>query len=209
MRVRVLSNESIRDTALKVSKRGFRDLQITAHHEAGHAVAAWRLGLKFKYVTILPDKAGRGLGHVMNCRPKWFRPDIDSSDRICLLAQRRITSLFAGQLAEAKFRRRKPLWGSWSDDRQAVDLAMRMCGSQETTEAYLKYCFLASRDLVNVFWPEVEGVAWGLLELQTADYQEVIELISPGSAVLRDSLEAGVARKVAVRSVESRNTAIA
>jgi len=191
MRIREFSNEAIRELALKkVSERDFRNLLIVAHHEAGHAVAAWHFHLKFRYVTILPDKESGSLGHLMHNKQKWFRPDCDSSDRVILHAEHWIKGLFAGQIAESKFRRRKPRWGMESDDHLAVDLAMHLGGSEDTINAYLHYCFLASRDLVNTFWREVEAVAWGLLEFETASREEVLELIWPGSAKLRASLKA-------------------
>jgi len=83
------------------STRITKRLRTTAYHEAGHAVAAWWLFLKFRYVTIKPD--GDTLGHVkFNRSPKWFSPDIDKSDRVRLFAERHIISSFAGQIAEAQ-----------------------------------------------------------------------------------------------------------
>lgn len=39
------------------------DLRATAFHEAGHAVAAWQLGLGIKSVTIEPGANYLGLCH--------------------------------------------------------------------------------------------------------------------------------------------------
>jgi hypothetical protein len=142
----------------------------TAHHEAGHAVAAWHYGMRFKYVTIEADHANQSLGHLMHQMPKWFRPDGDASDRVVLRAQRHIIVCFAGQLAEQKFRGRKPRYGMHSDNQKAVDLAFYLCGSEDTVDAYLHYCWLASRDVVNVRWREIKAVAQGLLRRQTLRY---------------------------------------
>jgi hypothetical protein len=57
------------------AKRDY-ELQATAYHEAGHAVVALLLGLKFRHVTIEPDSDS--LGHLKCDRhPKWFNPKID------------------------------------------------------------------------------------------------------------------------------------
>ena len=51
------------------------ELNSTAHHEAGHAVAAQYFGLGFEYVTIKPDASEGSLGHMMNNPlPEDFNP---------------------------------------------------------------------------------------------------------------------------------------
>ena len=87
-----------------------RELRAIAHHEAGHAVAAWRLGLKFRRVTIKSECDS--LGHVLNVRgPKWL------NDELGIIW---IVYDMAGQIAEEKFRGRRPHpWAS------AIVLAMR------------------------------------------------------------------------------------
>lgn len=48
--------------ARRQSQQGTRQLLSTAYHEAGHAVLAWHLGLKFLEVTIDPREGS--LGHI-------------------------------------------------------------------------------------------------------------------------------------------------
>jgi len=64
-----------------------------------------------------------------------------------------------------------------ADNQQAVDLASYVCGSPDTWNAYLHYCFLASRDLVTVRFQEIEAVADALLERETLSYQDVLAVI--------------------------------
>jgi hypothetical protein len=172
-------------------------LEATAHHEPGHTVAAWQTGVKFKRVTIKPSANDGSLGQLLHNPPQWLRPDIDSSDRVTRLVEQHIIVSFAGQLAEGKFRGKAPRYGMRSDDQKAVDLAIRVCGSEETTNAYLKYCWFASRDIVNVRWPEIQAVALALMKQETLNYAEILEVIMPGTAALRASLARGSAKKKA------------
>jgi hypothetical protein len=55
--------------------RDRKSLEATAYHEAGHAIARWWLGLRFKEASIIPNSAGGTLGHVFGSGlPKWFDP---------------------------------------------------------------------------------------------------------------------------------------
>jgi ATP-dependent Zn protease len=162
----------------KISKR----LQATAHHEAGHAVAAWRKDFRFRSVTIKPDLSKGTLGYLLHRKhPKWFQPDIDHTDRIVMRIQRHILISFAGQIAEAEFLGRKPRYGMEHDNQSAVDMASFVTGSVETTEAYLKYCFAASNELIKVNWQNVTAVASALLERETLTYEDVLEAMMPGT----------------------------
>ena len=164
------------------SQRAKERLRATAHHEAGHAVMAWWLNLPFRRVTIKPE--GDSLGHLLhNKLPKRFNPEIEKSNRVRLLAERHIIASFSGQLAEAKHAGRSPRYGMHSDNRFAVDMATFFCGSTETTEAYLRFCFFSSRDLVIRWWSLIEAVATELLKRETLTSKEVDAAIKAASAV--------------------------
>jgi ATP-dependent Zn protease len=152
-----------------------RELQATAYHEAAHAVVALRLALKFRHVTINPGSDC--LGHLLCSRlPKWFNLEINKSDRARMLAERHIIVDFAGQIAETRFLGKNPRFGMHEDDYHAVDLALYFCGSRKTCEAYLDYCFEASRDLVNSQLRLIEATATVLLVRQTLNYRDVLGL---------------------------------
>jgi hypothetical protein len=89
-------------------------IEATAHHEAGHAVASWHCGIRFKYVTIVPDDTQNSLGHLEN----------NSSPCVQILTQDHIYVGLAGQIAEAKFRGRLPRYGMNADNQKAFDLAI-------------------------------------------------------------------------------------
>jgi ATP-dependent Zn protease len=151
-----------------------KSIRATAYHEAGHAVIAWRLDLKFRYATIKPCDDGT-LGHVA-----FYRRRSDSRAK----HTNRIVEGYAGQIAEAIYRGRRPLFGMHSDNQQAVNLVNDLYGSQETCEAYLHFCFLRARDLVTSDFGKIKDVAAALLERETLSYQDVEEVIMHGSTAL-------------------------
>lgn len=157
----------------------------TAHHEAGHAVVAMRMGLKFKRVTILASPEEGSLGYVLGAsEPLWFRPDVELTRRVQKRIKRKIIAGFAGQHAEAKFRGRNPRWGMDSDNQAAVDLAFYVC-SPVTVNAYLRDCWHTSRDVVSESWCDIQTVATSLLVSETLNQNEVIKLITSGRSALR------------------------
>jgi hypothetical protein len=121
--------------------------------------------------------------------PKWFRPGVDLTGRVRLRIEREIIVSFAGQLAEAKFLCRSPDSGMDRDNKEATAMAFRVCGSKETTTAYLSYCWHASRDIVSASWQDIQTVAVALLAREALDYHDMIEIIQPGSTALRNSLK--------------------
>ena len=152
-------------------------LRSTAFHEAGHAFAAWMLGIKFISVTIKPGPHG-SLGHIkFGPYPKWFNPSIDSSDRAQALAHRHIVALMAAQIAESKYLRKTVTEGMGADNTHATDLADCFVSSHEALQAYLHYCSIAARDLIIPRFKAVKLIADVLLERKTLTYREVAKIM--------------------------------
>jgi hypothetical protein len=161
-----------------------RELKATAHHEAGHAVAAWYLGLlKSKSnsirLTIKADDAAGSLGHFVGDRiPKWYSPDSKMTDRIRLRAERHIVVSLAGQLAEARFLGEQPEFGSDGDNKNAAMFASHLFTSDEVIDAYLRFCWCRAKELVEVRWQAIEIVASRLLERETLSMDDLTEAIA-------------------------------
>jgi hypothetical protein len=156
-----------------------KSLEATAYHEAGHAIARWWLGLRFKEASIIPNSAEGTLGHVLGSGlPKWFNPATqDHQPRMRLQAEKQIVTLFAGQIAEQNFLGRRPNRNTYHHDNHcAVDLASYF-HEGETLEAFLKYLFLRSRDLVDLRWQEIGWVAEELLHGRRLTYKAMVEAI--------------------------------
>jgi hypothetical protein len=81
-------------------------LEDTAHHEAGHAVAAVEFRKRFRYVTIEPGDGS--LGHVMFQKSNAsFKPDIFVDLRTRVLCEHSAIISLAGPSAGAHFCGRK------------------------------------------------------------------------------------------------------
>lgn len=150
----------------------------TAYHEAGHAVAAWILGLKFKQVTIHPT--GRGtLGCITELNaPRWFRPDLQMTPRIRVMAERRILVFFAGKCAQEQYLGKGVRTGYESDYDAAVALAAKLCSDSDVADAYLTYCLTAAKAVIRRNWSAVAAVAEALVEVETLSFGQVARLIA-------------------------------
>jgi ATP-dependent Zn protease len=157
----------------------------TAHHEAAHAVAAWRQQVTLKYATIVPGKDS--LGHIRTQGVKWtgngeLGYEFDSSRRGIDRAERHIVTYYAGPLASKRFspRSRWRIGGS-GDFASAAQLLSRIGGADEKhTYLYSQLLWRRAECLVEVNWKNIERVAAALLEHQTLNRKQVIEAIMGG-----------------------------
>jgi hypothetical protein len=165
-----------------VSRRKSAALLSTAFHEAGHAVACWRHGLKVHSATIIP--AHDLSGAVQHANPlRGIRLDINNSARGRQRAESTIIICLAGPAAQRRHSPRS--WRSHhgaADHALAVDLALTMNGSAEATNAYLRWLEIATRDEIAILWPKVEKLAHALFErfiLTAAEIEAELAVIRP------------------------------
>ena len=153
----------------KISKPAAKPsrLELTAYHEAGHAVVSVLERRPIIAVTIEPD--GEYLGRVLNSpMGKSFQPEIDSGRRTRSLIEAEIRICFAGCLAESKRVGREVRAGAEQDLDVAANLATYATGSVEETSAYLEWLMVATRQLIaqKHHWKAIETLAAQLV-LQT------------------------------------------
>jgi hypothetical protein len=158
-----------------------KNLEDTAHHEAGHAVAAWWLGQlkKRDLVTIMPDRRTGSLGHLRN--PPRFISEMETSGgnsgRAILQAEKFVVGCLAGNAASCrhrKMKKRRYLAGGRSDREQAIAILSHIAGGEELT-TYFHLLQLRAENLVARFWPEVESVAKRLLSEKTLTSEQIRE----------------------------------
>src|SRR5947209_7198354 len=88
-----------RPASLKSQAWQARQLSFSAHHEAGHAVLAFLLGIPFFYVTVRPESGNLGR-IVLRGVPVWCEPHLNEQPRVKSRLEKTIIVLFAGDLVE-------------------------------------------------------------------------------------------------------------
>lgn len=155
-----------------------------AHHEAGHFVAAYFLGMHsstFK-VTIKPD--GDAAGSNEGEYPIDDDPSLREIGHVCV-------KLFAGYEAEVRFdpkRAKGARLAASHDDAQAARWLRLFGKKSEQTEKRLRR---EARSLVEEHWPAIEALAAELLKHETLDNYEAewVVAIAEGEAAKRSLAE--------------------
>ena len=145
----------------------------TAHHEAGHAVAAIELGFQFDHVTIVPNEDDNSLGHILygfysmflNIGHRQFARDL----RDYLITNR------AGPVAQERYTGQWDEDGASSDDEHFWQILWQMYG--ERRERHARNLTRQARRLVYVQWPAIERVTQGLLREHTLSYSDVKKML--------------------------------
>jgi len=163
-----------------VTSTADRRRRATAIHEAGHAVAAWRLGRAFRSVTIRADEDS--LGHVRHRDvPAWVRPDVEGSTRTRLFLEDSIIIALVGPEAERRIAGRAPATvrkGAAHDHESAVDLASHLAGSTKERDALLAWLRVRAQDLVDHDRPRIELLAAALLRQDVLTWKAVKTLLN-------------------------------
>lgn len=156
------------------------EARLTAHHEAGHAVAGAVLGHPFAYVTIraTDDAAGHVRGLVGDRQPlNYDEFDEDADREMCI-------EYMAGSLAEARAAYLDP---SNRDSLEDLELAMRMSGGDwdlgylssvlYLAHPYLDEVWADTKILVEEQWPAIHAVAVALVDRETLTHGEVLAIV--------------------------------
>ena len=146
----------------RVSKR---QIEATAYHEAGHAVAAIEMGFKVSSVSIQPDEFSHG--RTVHNNPL-YRMNLNShehSDRLRLRVERAVIIALAGPEAQQRYNPRTIRKQDVKDD---VDRVMRVLSeftaSNEELEAYFDLLRIRTRQLIDLKWDAVQRLSRALCE---------------------------------------------
>jgi hypothetical protein len=199
------------------------DDQRIAVHEAGHAVAARLLGHEVGGVTVNPDpdRGSEGLcwgvgykeaftngrGDASRVR-EIFAPTMPKAgeDRSSVAdvfgnVYAQCIQLMAGRAGEAMLLDGEPMAPA-DDLRQARELAMLICSSEEAIETFIAHCDVAARDLLLPYGDVVMTLSIVLRIARTLDGPEIDKIISDLQARKGLALE-DVRRKCWQRVVEN------
>jgi len=143
----------------------------TAYHEAGHAVVAIHLGIGLgrKGVNVIPDSNENrtGMAHIL--RGFAGRPDIDTSGRMRLGAEKNALATFAGEAAQRKYRPTSVRsWHASEDRNNIVDLLSYFVSENRELEAYYHWLQIRAENLIKKpeVWAQIQAVARALVKQQ-------------------------------------------
>lgn len=197
-----------------MAKRSKYQTELTAFHEAGHAVAHAVLNLPFEYVTIVPDDDAAG--HIAYDRPdeileKWNDGDRDDANLRHHIERELITTLAGLTAQRRQFPRShgrmnyklsedavclpdatgfalKPgmrLASPGADYTTASRIVHDLFGDNDVATEYLVYINARTLALIRDQWNAVERVAHALIERQRLDYDDVLRLTYPDAALVQ------------------------
>lgn len=154
-----------------------RSRQATAYHEAGHAVAAWKLG--YRPISASVVAAEGSVGEVWHENPfSGVNLEFDGTDLARSRVERAIMIRLAGPIAQKRYRPTSWRRGQGGADYAvAADLALRVCGSGEVASAFLKWLDLRAKALIEDHWPAVERLAAALIKHGTMNQEEIAALM--------------------------------
>jgi ATP-dependent Zn protease len=135
-----------------------------AHHEAGHAVAAWYFGYPIDFVTIDPaeDFACRCIASPVLKKDGASETDVKPDDYVKVL--KAIDVCLAGREADAVSTGRRHWSGSRRDRHLAVALAASLCRDSAEIAALLAWRRIGTHALVVKYTEEIDAVTRALLE---------------------------------------------
>jgi hypothetical protein len=166
---------------------------VTAHHEAGHAVAAAYLEIEFSKVTIVGDAIALGRviyedppDYVLKAEANGTRDD----PRYVQWMERSIIVTLAGGIAERRYSPRSK-WreggghgkgaAPGSDVQTVIRRIEDMHGPSKVADAYHTYLEARAEALVEEYWPKIRTVAKALLRRKEMMADEVFEVMFPES----------------------------
>lgn len=147
-----------------------------AYHEAGHYVAANRLGLPIAGRTVLTIIPGEDYLGLFVHRSILSNLDEDTSDRSRLKMERTVQVMLAGIEAQRHFDpasvRYGETYGDWdggSDYHEAIGLLYKFTSGTNETEAYLELLRIRAENLVRGYmnWRYIQAVAVALCRERT------------------------------------------
>lgn len=158
--------------------RSQRRLIAAAFHEAGHAVAAYHVGVRFRRIAI-----GKNTATELGWLELWLTPQAAADGIVDVRTEhaieRSVIVLLAGSQAERMALGRAKYLGSGLDFFEAVRYAGYLCRTRAAMSAYLRWMQLRVRALVeSPSWRRpIEALATCLLQRREVAAREARSII--------------------------------
>lgn len=139
-----------------MSRKRPTDIECTARHEAGHAVANYLMRRAFASVSVVSDD--ETVGRVASSKlPDWLRTDLETGGETAMQRARKVVEpkiicLYAGSVAEQVFKRKADHTKARKDYLIADELAKTVCASDAERVKYLKWLLQRTRDMLSLPW---------------------------------------------------------
>jgi ATP-dependent Zn protease len=145
----------------------------TAYHEAGHVAVYFALFRPIRKVTIVPTDEFEGCCYGYNRK----LPRLDYckiTPKVRNQVEMEIMIYFAGGIASNRFTGKEDADGVGHDNQYLTDLAMYMASSEEEIDAYLKWLYIRTQNLIDQpgIWPFIEALASELMNKRTLSGKE-------------------------------------
>ena len=149
--------------------------QDVAFHEAGHAVAAVELGVRFRDVSIVADESEGSAGHMFSVLPLPFSGDLEADveergeEKVRRRYERHLIVSLAGEAAQRiaanQLTGNPERYRGCDNDRNAVyDVAVAIFENNEVAEAYVAFLYRRAVSIMRspAGWCGVAAVAAAL-----------------------------------------------
>jgi hypothetical protein len=127
--------------------------------------------------TIVPSRDGATLGHVLHVPLKFVHEgELDDSPRGIKRAESRVVILYAGPIAERRFRKGRGSWraGAGDDLDTAFTFLDHLAGpDRKHFELYQRLLWRRAELLVAIRWRDISAVAADLMRARTLDNEGV------------------------------------
>jgi len=152
-------------------------IEETAFHEAGHAVAVVKYGLRLKDIDVVGNGITNGQLHVDGLRVDLGTPQEAAQ------AERWIVIFLAGMTAQRKYNPSSSVFHGSSDLQYVINLLHRLNRLDDDMKFYNEMQ-RRTEDFVETHWPIIERLAKLLIERRSLTGQEATaEIIAAGAAV--------------------------
>ena len=163
-----------------MGKQSLKRRLAIAHHEAGHAVAAFRAGREIREVCISAATDDPMYdGNIQHDNPLYGQHIGDGDERLSDYYDGELIIALAGPEAEHRHNSGARIAGNDLD--VAQEILDRFVGSRVERERYLRLMQRETRGLVNREWPAIERVAAALLRHGRLTGGQVAQLIREGA----------------------------